>query len=69
MTYHDDSYSNSINTEGLPSILTPLEVMDLLGVGKNTIYRLLNSGELQGFRIGRGWRITEESLREFMNIA
>ncbi len=69
MTYRDDAYSDSIAAEEFPSILTPLEVMDLLGVGKNTIYRLLNSGELRGFRIGRGWRITEESLREFMNIA
>ena len=69
MIYRDGIYSNAIDAGELPSVLTPLEVMDFLGVGKNTIYRLLNSGELRGFRIGRGWRITEESLREFINIA
>ena len=52
--------------EQLPAILTPQEVMDILGVGKNTVYRLLNAGELQGFRVGRGWRITEDSLRALM---
>ena len=30
----------------LPVVLTASEVMDILGVGKNTVYRLLNSGEL-----------------------
>lgn len=39
--------------EQLPVVLTPAEAMDILGVGKNTIYRLLNSGELRGVRVGR----------------
>ena len=33
--------------EALPVILTPTEAMDILGVGKNTIYQLLNTGALQ----------------------
>ena len=41
--------------EELPTILTPAEVMDILGVGKNTVYRLLNSGQLPAIRIGRSW--------------
>jgi len=53
--------------EQFPAVLTPLEVMDILGVGKNTVYRLLNSGELQGFRVGRSWRVSEDMLKEFMN--
>lgn len=54
--------------EQFPAVLTPLEVMDILGVGKNTVYRLLNSGELQGFRVGRSWRVTEDSLQVFMDV-
>lgn len=42
--------------EELPTILTPAEVMDILGVGKNTVYRLLNSGQLPAIRIGRSWK-------------
>ncbi len=52
--------------EQFPAVLTPLEVMDILGVGKNTVYRLLNSGELQGFRVGRSWKVTSDSLEHFM---
>lgn len=52
--------------EQLPVLLTPKDVMDILGVGKNTVYRLLNSGVLQGLRIGRNWKIVETSLMHFM---
>lgn len=50
----------------LPIVLTPAEVMDVLGVGKNTMYRLLSSGQLKGFRIGRSWRVTGDALDEFL---
>ena len=52
--------------EELPIVLTPAEVMDILGVGKNTIYRLLNSGELHGVRVGRSWRINAKVLQEHL---
>lgn len=42
----------------LPGIFTPMEVMDILNIGKNTMYTLLNTGELKGFRVGRSWRIS-----------
>lgn len=48
------------------TVLTPSDVMDILGIGKNTAYELLNSGKLRGFRVGRSWRITGEALEEFM---
>lgn len=51
--------------ERLPVVLTAQEAMDILGVGKNTIYRLLDSGALKGFRVGRSWRITEDSLKTY----
>lgn len=52
--------------EHLPVVLTAAEAMDILGVGKNTIYRLLKSGELKGFRVGRSWRITFEEIHGFI---
>ena len=52
--------------EQLPVVLTPAEAMDILGVGKNTMYRLLSSGQLQGVRVGRSWRIKLESLSNFL---
>ena len=48
-------------------ILTVQEIMEILFVGKNTVYELLNSGELKGFRIGKTWRVTKESLVSFIS--
>lgn len=48
------------------TILTPADVMDILGIGKNAAYDLLNSGKLKGFRVGRSWRVTGDALEEFM---
>ena len=47
-------------------ILTVSEVMELLYVGKNTVYRLLQEGELRGFRIGKTWRIPKACLEEYI---
>lgn len=52
--------------EQLPVLLTPKDVMDILGVGKNTVYRLLSSGELPAVRIGRHWKIPNNNLRVFI---
>ena len=52
--------------ERLPVVLTAAEAMDILGVGKNTMYRLLKSGELEGFRVGRSWCIPERSIGKLM---
>lgn len=69
MTYRNSTYPferEDSPLDSFPTLLTPLEVMDILGVGKNTVYRLLNSGELQGFRVGKSWRVTANSLQIFM---
>lgn len=50
--------------ERLPVVLTAAEAMDILGVEKNTMYRLLKSGKLPAVRIGRRWRISLNSLEK-----
>ena len=54
--------------ERLPVVLTAAEAMDVLGVGKNTMYRLLKTGELPAVRIGRAWRINLENLQAFLAL-
>lgn len=63
--YEYDDYESLDEREPISEYLTPREVMDLLYIGKNTLYKLLGSGELKGFRIGRQWRVRKDSLREF----
>ena len=52
--------------ENIPEIMTLKECMQLLRVGKNTILDLIHSGELSAFRIGNRWKITKESVLEFI---
>lgn len=54
--------------ERVPVVLTASEAMDILRVGKNTMYRLLNSGELPATRVGRTWRIPLESISLLCNL-
>lgn len=50
-------------------IYTPEEVAELLKLKKATIQRHIRNGELKAFKVGRFWRIKEQDLKEFMNIA
>jgi excisionase family DNA binding protein len=43
------------------------EAAELLGVGRTTMYELINSGQLKVTRIGtRGIRISDEELKRFI---
>lgn len=50
-------------------ILTVDQLMELLYIGRNTAYKLLNSGKIKGFRVGNGknWRIPKESVEEYVD--
>jgi len=45
--------------------LTVDELCELLKIGHNAAYRLLNSGELKAFRNGRVWRIPKQGVIEY----
>lgn len=47
-------------------LITVDELCELLMIGKNAAYKLLISGELRGFRIGRIWKIPRESLDRYI---
>lgn len=64
-TYHE--YLEECKQEQVPVVLTAAEVMDILEVGKNTVYRLLNTGAIKGFRMGRSWRISLSALQNFIH--
>ena len=59
----DDCDENELEIEN--EYLTPREVMNLLYIGRNTFYKLVNSGELPAFRIGKLWRISRHALLEY----
>lgn len=47
-------------------ILTVEDVMSALKLGKNSVYDLLNSGQLRGYKEGRVWFISKEELTAYV---
>ena len=47
-------------------ILSVSDICDILFIGRNRVYELLNDGLLRGFRVGRTWRIPKKSLETYI---
>lgn len=47
-------------------ILTLKELQKLLHIGKNTALRLMQSGEIEAFRVGNQWRIPQECVMTYI---
>lgn len=50
----------------MEQIYTVEEIASMLRVSNATVYRLLESGQLQGFKVGTQWRIKQSSLERFI---
>lgn len=50
----------------LPLVMTPVEAAQALGIGRNSIYSLLRSGDLKSIRVGRLIKITRSALEEYL---
>lgn len=48
-----EQYDEILNTE---------EACEALKCGKNSLYRLLQTGQLKGYRNGRVWRVPKASI-------
>lgn len=60
--YDEENFCSNIDNL---QFLTPNDVMDILNIGRNTFYKLVNDGKLNGFRIGKMWRIHPKDLDDF----
>lgn len=49
-----------------PVCMTVQEVQDALRVSRSTVYRLLDSGELESIKIGSNLRIITESVTSYV---
>ena len=47
-------------------ILTIDELCEILKIGRNRAYKLLETGEIKGFRLGRLWKISKLALQEYL---
>lgn len=49
--------------------LTVAEVAEAMRVSKMTVYRLVHSGELPAVRVGRSFRVSEETVQDYLKGA
>lgn len=54
-------YNNETN-----DLISLDDLCEMLFIGKNTAYHLLNSGEIKAFRIGRSWKIPRQSVINYV---
>jgi len=53
--------------ENKDEIVTIKEMMELLNIGKNTAYRLLENGDIKAFRIGNRWKISLKAVYKYIS--
>ena len=49
-------------------IMSVLDVAEVLFIGKNRVYELLENNAIKGFKIGRVWKIPKEALQEYIKV-
>lgn len=47
-------------------LITIDELCDILSIGRNAAYKLLNSKEIKAFRIGKVWKIPRIALNDYI---
>lgn len=47
-------------------IITIAELCEVLMIGRNRAYELLESGEIKAFRLGRPWKIPRLSVENYL---
>ena len=49
-----------------PDVVSVSELMDMLHIGKNTAYELLQSGKIKSIKIGKKYRIPKSFVIEYL---
>lgn len=53
-------------SENLPMTFRVEDLMPILGIGRNTAYRLVRSGEIRSIKVGRQIRIPRQVLLDYL---
>ena len=52
--------------DDLPLALRVEELMPILGIGRNTAYELVRSGQIRSIRVGRKIRVPKDAVAAFL---
>lgn len=55
-----------MNRDTYSDLITVDELCDMLAIGKNTAYNLLNTKKIKAFRIGRTWKIGRQAVIDYI---
>jgi excisionase family DNA binding protein len=57
-----------LSLENLPDVITVKQLAEFLQVSEMTVKRALKSGDLNGFKVARDWRIEKEEVKKWLNL-
>lgn len=60
--FYNSMAQKSIKSDETSSLMTPIELAAYLGIGRNLAYRLLQEGEIAGFKIKKQWKVSREAV-------
>ena len=63
-----EAINRQTNLEDLPQMLTPREVQAFFGLGRATVYRLIEEGEIPVQRIGKRLFVPRRALMEEVSV-
>ncbi len=52
--------------EQYETILVPEELCEILRIGQNEVYKMLNSKQIIGYKVGKTWRIPKENVISYI---
>jgi excisionase family DNA binding protein len=50
----------------MPELLTTKQLQELLQIDRTTIYRMLNEGQIPGFKVGGQWRFSRDAIESWL---
>jgi len=59
--------SSAAPAAAAPTLYTPAQVAQMLGVSETDVVASLDSGDLKGKKIGTQWRVTRAAVDAFLN--
>ena len=61
--------NNYRSFDELPLTLRVEDLMPILGIGRNTAYELVRSGQIRSIKIGRQLRIPKQALIDYLTTS
>ena len=53
--------------ENKPLVISIEQLCHMLQIGKNVAYKLLASGDISAFKVGRIWKIPHDSIKQYIS--